>query len=131
MKMEQKTEKIEIFPEATGIDEYTPGVEMAFGEAVELLKKEYRTGTVIYRRGWHKSGMFLIIIPENVITLYTPGNSICRVQTREYVALVINGVAHPWNASQTDFFTKDWCSKLLSHRYDEPNIIDPETPADV
>jgi len=82
---------------------------LAFGEAVEAMKKGYK----VARKGWNGKNMFLYYVSEGIY----PAKSKAimgyfeddRVPYGAYIAMkTAQGNVVPWLASQTDMLSEDW-----------------------
>ena len=82
-----------------------------FGEAIKRLKN----GKKVLRAGWNGKGMFLYYVPAASYPAMTPiaqeewGDN-GMVPYGAYVAIkTAQGNVVPWNASQSDMLSEDWC----------------------
>lgn len=82
-----------------------------FGEAIKRLKN----GKKVLRAGWNGKGMFLYYVPA---ANYPAMTHIAKEEWGEngmvpycaYVAIkTAQGNVAPWNASQNDMLSEDWC----------------------
>jgi hypothetical protein len=84
---------------------------MSFSVALIFLKRGYR----VARKGWNGKGMWLILVPGNIITV-SEGRPLAQgfpVGTRvTYLPHIdmktATGEVVPWLASQTDVLAEDW-----------------------
>ena len=93
-----------------------------FGKAVEALKE----GKLVYREGWHKTGMLVMkqipaeigldIIPkmqsvQDSLKKELLYRGITLKYNNQLLLIQPDGTADSWNASSTDIFAEDWVIK--------------------
>ncbi len=101
-------------PKAVFEDAYQPTTAMAFGHAVEALKR----GMKVSRAGWNGKGMFLYMEEQTTSNAamerhlglkehFSHGGVI--IKRAHIMMLTAQDDVVPWLASQSDILADDWC----------------------